>query len=56
MIDCDHVAKGEGIGWMRRDSEAWSKDSFLAIHNWWHLALYHLELGDIGEVRPGVPV
>ncbi|MEJ1159792.1 tetratricopeptide repeat protein [Prosthecomicrobium sp. N25] len=40
----------EGIGWMRRDTEAWSKDSFLAIHNWWHLALYHLELGDIGEV------
>jgi hypothetical protein len=25
-------------------------DSFIAVHNWWHLALYHLELGQIDEV------
>ena len=25
-------------------------DSFLAVHNWWHLALYHLEIGEIDEV------
>jgi hypothetical protein len=35
---------GNGIAWMRA-SEAWAEDSFFAVHNWWHLALYHLELG-----------
>jgi tetratricopeptide (TPR) repeat protein len=40
----------EGIDWMRADPDAWSRDNFLAVHNWWHLALYHLELGEIDEV------
>lgn len=40
----------EGIAWMRANPEAWSKDSFFAVHNWWHLALYHLDLDDIDEV------
>jgi tetratricopeptide (TPR) repeat protein len=40
----------EGIAWMRRQPEAWSERNFLAVHNWWHLALYHLELGEIDEV------
>jgi hypothetical protein len=40
----------DGIAWMRADSDAWSRDSFFAIHNWWHLALYYLEIGDIDEV------
>ena len=40
----------DGIAWMTADPEAWSKDSFFAVHNWWHLALYHLELGNIDEV------
>ena len=25
------------------------RDSFFAVHNWWHLALYHLELGRGGR-------
>ena len=37
----------EGIAWMRGNTEGWSCESFFAVHNWWHLALYHLELGDI---------
>lgn len=37
---------GEGIRFMRADVESWTKDSFFAVHNWWHLALYHLEAGD----------
>jgi hypothetical protein len=37
----------EGIAWMR-GNDAWAGDSFFQVHNWWHLALYHLELGDIG--------
>ena len=40
----------EGLAWMRDDPELWSKDSLLAIHNWWHTALYHLDLGEIDEV------
>jgi hypothetical protein len=40
----------EGIMWMRANPEAWSRESFFAVHNWWHLALYHLDLGEIDEV------
>jgi hypothetical protein len=29
---------------------SWTQASFFAVHNWWHLALYHLELGQIEEV------
>lgn len=40
----------EGIAWMRSNSSAWSRDSFFAKHNWWHLALFHLGLAEIDEV------
>jgi hypothetical protein len=40
----------EGIAWMRGNSIAWTRESFFAKHNWWHLALFHLGLGDIDEV------
>jgi hypothetical protein len=40
----------EGIAWMRGNTDGWSRDSFFAVHNWWHLALYHLELGEIDDV------
>jgi hypothetical protein len=40
----------EGIKWMRHNTEGWSRESFFAVHNWWHLALYHLELGEIDDV------
>lgn len=40
----------EGIEWLRSDSDAWSVDNFFAVHNWWHLALYHLELDEVDEV------
>ena len=36
----------EGLAWMSLDTDAWSQDSFLAVHNWWHRAVYHLELGE----------
>ena len=39
----------DGIIWMR-SNDAWAGDSFLQVHNWWHLALYHLELGEIDAV------
>lgn len=40
----------DGIAWMRDNLDHWSKDSFLKVHNWWHLALYHYELGEADEV------
>lgn len=40
----------DGIVWMQANPDAWSRDSFFAVHNWWHLALYHLDLGDIDAV------
>ncbi len=40
----------DGIAWMRANPAAWSTDSFFKVHLWWHLALYHLELGEIDEV------
>src|SRR5262249_7834662 len=42
--------QGDGIAWMRADTDAWTRESFFCIHNWWHLALYHLDLGEIDEV------
>jgi tetratricopeptide (TPR) repeat protein len=40
----------DGIAWMRANPDAWSTDSFFKVHNWWHLALYHLDLDEIDEV------
>jgi tetratricopeptide (TPR) repeat protein len=40
----------EGIAWMVGNSNGWAPESFFAIHNWWHVALYHLDLGEIDEV------
>lgn len=40
----------DGIAWMRANPDAWSRDSSFAVHLWWHLALFHLEQGEIDEV------
>jgi hypothetical protein len=40
----------EGAAWMRANPDAWSRESFFAVHNWWHLALFHLGLDEIDEV------
>jgi hypothetical protein len=40
----------DGIAWMTDNPDAWSRDSFFAVHNWWHVALYHLDLGHVDEV------
>jgi tetratricopeptide (TPR) repeat protein len=40
----------DGITWMRANPEAWTKESFLQVHNWWHLALFHYDLGEIDDV------
>lgn len=36
----------DGIGWMIAREPYWSgDDNFFQTHNWWHRALYHLDLG-----------
>lgn len=40
----------DGIAWMRANTDAWTKESFLQVHNWWHLALFHYDLGETDEV------
>lgn len=36
----------DGIAWMRAAPETWSTDSLMQVHNWWHLALFHYDLGE----------
>lgn len=40
----------DGIAWMHANKEGWTRESFLQVHNWWHLALFHYDLGEIAEV------
>ena len=37
---------GEGIDWYEAREADWAEASFFAVHNAWHLALYHLERDD----------
>jgi tetratricopeptide (TPR) repeat protein len=39
-----------GIPWLADNAQHWAPDSGFAYHNWWHLALLHLDKGDIGQV------
>ena len=39
----------DGVAWFRGDLPAWTGDSFFQVHNWWHLALFHLGLGEVDE-------
>jgi hypothetical protein len=39
----------DGLDWMSTDTDAWSQDSFFSVHNFWHVAVYHLELGATDE-------
>lgn len=40
----------EGIAWLENRREDWSADNMLAVHNWWHLALFRLDQGDTDGV------
>ena len=41
----------DGIGWMIAREPHWSgDDNFFRVHNWWHKALYHLDLGQVDAV------
>jgi tetratricopeptide (TPR) repeat protein len=38
-----------GIRWMGSRSRFWADAAPSATHHWWHLALFHLQLGDTGH-------
>ena len=40
----------EGIAWLAPGSGDWSPDSIFDVHNWWHLALFHLEQDETAKV------
>jgi len=41
----------EGVAWMRAREAHWAQEgNAFAYHNWWHTALYHLDLGEIDAV------
>jgi tetratricopeptide (TPR) repeat protein len=40
----------DGLRLMAEREAYWTADSFFALHNWWHRALYHLGLGQIDRV------
>jgi hypothetical protein len=42
----------EGAAFMEATAPGWSPDSLFAYHNWWHVALFRIEQGDIaGALR-----
>ena len=40
----------EGIDWMESREVHWATDNFMSVHNWWHLAMYYLDLGNVERV------
>ena len=36
----------EGIEWLQSRESDWAPDNMFAPHNWWHLALFNMDLGD----------
>src|SRR5262249_7930302 len=41
----------DGIGWMTDRERYWAADdNFFKVHNWWHRALFHLDLGQVDQV------
>jgi hypothetical protein len=40
----------EGIRWLDERRADWSEGSFFAVHNWWHLSLYHFDRQDWQQV------
>jgi tetratricopeptide (TPR) repeat protein len=40
----------DGAAFMRDNEAGWAPESFFQVHNWWHLALFHLEADQTAEV------
>jgi len=42
--------QSDGIDWLASRQNDWAPDNMFAIHNWWHLALFHLDQDSTGDV------
>jgi tetratricopeptide (TPR) repeat protein len=40
----------DGVSWLTGRVDDWAPDNGFAFHNWWHLALYHLDRGEHDRV------
>lgn len=40
----------EGIEFLTSRERDWAENNGLAFHNWWHLALFHLDAGNVAQV------
>jgi tetratricopeptide (TPR) repeat protein len=40
----------EGIEFLKSRERDWAENNGLAFHNWWHLALFHLDAGNVAQV------
>jgi tetratricopeptide (TPR) repeat protein len=40
----------DGIDFLTSREQDWSVNNGLAFHNWWHLALFHLDAGNVAQV------
>src|SRR5258706_5864145 len=40
----------DGIAWLGGRTADWAEDNGFAFHNWWHLALFHLDRGETAAV------
>jgi tetratricopeptide (TPR) repeat protein len=40
---------GEGVDFLEERVDDWGVGNLFTVHNWWHLALYHLEAGRLDE-------
>jgi hypothetical protein len=40
----------DGIRFLTSRADDWAPDNAFAFHNWWHLGLYHLDIGDTRKV------
>lgn len=40
----------DGIDFLTSRERAWADNNGLAVHNWWHLALFHLDAGNVAQV------
>lgn len=48
-----HEMRGDverGVPWLRDTAADWAPENGFAYHNWWHLALLHLDAGDVPQV------
>jgi hypothetical protein len=39
----------DGIRFLQERRPSWEADNFMAVHNWWHLAIFHLEADAVPE-------